>query len=145
MKRKIKFRAKALTDRKWRYGYVSICDDFCIIDQNNECYIDKDYDFRGDTHFFRIAGAMCDKESVGQYTGRHDKNGKEIYEKDIVRFGGFIGKPDFDLGVVEWFDRLCAFVVHPIDKPNLYVLCKDYSYTIVGNVYDNPELIKKEE
>lgn len=135
MEREIKFRGKA-SKKNWVIGgYLEIYDSHC----NTLAKIMKSLSLDSEGAY------IVKKDTVGQFTGLHDKNGKEIYEKDIVRFGGFIGKPDFDLGVVEWFDRLCAFVVHPIDNPNLYVLCKDYAYTVVGNVYDNPELIEKEE
>ena len=82
-----------------------------------------------------------------QFTGHHDTKGKEIYEKDIVRWNADLngGLHSYDLGVVEWDDNLCSFGVRPIGQKEPYMLCKYYAYTIVGNIYDNPELIEKEE
>jgi uncharacterized phage protein (TIGR01671 family) len=83
-------------------------------------------------------------ETVGQYTGLTDKNGKKIFEGDIVKaqddvFGspfcdGIIGKIVYDE---------CAFFIEPInpmDSQWLYDECAVYE--IIGNIHDNPELLK---
>lgn len=98
-----------------------------------------------------------------QYTGLKDKNGKEIYEGDIVRafddWGGKKGDPDngkiypFD-GVVEWGGYGCG-ACHGVygwhinakqsnelngwDCPNINDI---EEAEVIGNIYENPELIK---
>jgi len=82
-------------------------------------------------------------KSVGQFTGLFDKNGTEIYEGDIIdHVSGEYRKsksdpwePQIERFLVSF--KKCAF--RPID---CLTECKDYLH-IIGNVYDNPELLKK--
>ena len=79
-----------------------------------------------------------------QYTGLKDKNGKEIYEGDVVRiwadpkdYNGYKGHNY--IGVVEWDEFILGFILS--DGHGL----KDFEFIeIVGNIYENPELLNKE-
>lgn len=79
-----------------------------------------------------------DPETVGQYTGLTDRNGKEIFEGDIVRSGELVYKVKYDT-------QKAAFVLSDYKEERTFCLSQqalDY-YKIIGNIYDNPELMTR--
>lgn len=126
--RKIKFRGKGKKDGKWYFGNL------------------YDEDTHGRTHICttNISCLNIDPNTVGQFTGLYDCHGKEIYEGDILRFGN---SPS---GVceVKWNERITAFCIRFYFERNLgvrplgeWVIC-ERSIEIIGNIHDNPELLK---
>ena len=73
-------------------------------------------------------------------TGKRDRNGIPIYEGDIVKIfhvsGTMQGKYFFD--VVKWNDLRCRF-----DTENYGIINDDDVYEVIGNIYENPELLKE--
>lgn len=127
MERTIKFRGYSKANKKWVYGYL-------VIDRDGICCIFY-YDSLNQLHEI-----VVEPESVGQFTGLPDCNNKEIYEGDIVK-----GKYSIN-GVKHRFIGVVTFV------HTTFVVCgvKQYRgmhqqlngiYGIIGNIYENPELI----
>lgn len=87
-------------------------------------------------------------DTVGQYTGLKDKNGRKIFEGDIVRLFNRNGQEIMSY-VVEWYSDCSMFVLDCIDfdmefDTDFTVFYGD-EFEIVGNIHDNPELVRKDE
>lgn len=120
--RENKFRGKRLDGKGWAFGHlVKMWGAWHIIDWNDE----------------NTAYAV-DPATVGQYTGLKDKNGREIYEEDIIKtdfsYATWIGFVHFNKGNFELVDS---------DKNGQYLTLSVLSdIEIIGNIHDNPELLK---
>lgn len=135
MNRKILFRAKCFGN--WRYGSYVYFDKKPINNCCNSNY--KDFIVTNGEygeHYFPIT----DPSSVGQYTGLKDKNGKEIYEGDIV-----VIAEKLKTKVVYYdgaFRMQSEFSPTPTDTTDMGYMMREFSVRIIGNIYDNPELLK---
>ncbi len=99
-------------------------------------------------------GVMVKKENniLMQFIGRKDKNGKEIYEGDIIETNNFCGKTWFLIKYEEdscgTFSAFHAVHIKSFDKKNgsqssIHCGVTD-SCEVIGNIYENPELLKTE-
>lgn len=131
--RTIKFRGKSIlddSDRKWLYGDLStdrLKEGKCTIwDENNP-----------------FSGYYVDPETVGQFTGLLDKNGGEIYEGDVLQYTDEKGK-NYCREVVCNDGAFCQKIYMETLK-TAYTPLRNHDlklWQIVGNIHDNPELLK---
>jgi len=124
--REIKFRGKRIDNGKWICGSLIIEED-PIADAFK--YFIKPFNF--------LTGKLVIPETVGQYTGSKDKNNKEIYEGDIVRYS------DKHTGVIVW--KYTGFVLELLNREKSTIILwydvdKRDNIEVVGNIYENPEL-----
>lgn len=121
--REILFRGKRVDNGTWAYGDLLHCDDEMEIDSES----------LGEN------GGYIIPETVGQYTGLTDKNGKKVFEADIVKFDGY---PEFYSYVCfENFAFMCKSKVY---KQYGYHISNEsgHKLEVIGNIFDNPELLE---
>lgn len=111
-----------------------------MIDVDEIHWFDGELDIIGDyITFVRKA----DEIELMQSTGLKDKNGKEIFEGDIVDYKG-------REAVVKWHGSYASFIYRFVDGLKerfsewdpLFLAC--YNFEVIGNIYENPELLEVE-
>lgn len=136
--REILFRGKRIDNGEWVEG--SLVHRTQFYGDPDDCYFIL-YD--GEFHCDYYGSAEVDFKTVGQYTGLTDKNGKKIFEGDIVDCWSEGVNAQ---GTVQQ-RRDGLWIIYPAwQKHIMWGLCpNEYSHTaveVIGNIHDNPELIK---
>ena len=128
--REILFRGKILGLTDWSYGYYAKSGEnhFILLDTDNE-----------DNY------SIVDPETVGQYTGLKDTDGRRIFEGDIVQWKD----ENFNnyTSVVEWCGEKWNYPAfdlakHDYECNGLQYVHEDCIIEVIGNIHDNPELLE---
>lgn len=114
--RTIKFRGKRIDEpHQWEYGYIEV---------------DGKYVWM---HTIDGRVMLAIPETIGQFTGLYDKNGKKIFEGDVIKCGMRLYVCEFIEGGFEFRD---------LSDSKLILKAIVNNSCIIGNVFDNPELLK---
>ena len=154
--RDIKFRGKPLLNNAWIVGYLiidNISDKYYILPNGNSC---NESDKMGEEGLLHIFTFEVDKKTIGQYTGLKDRNMKEIYEGDIVKITEKKNilkhkvipmKPI--IAEISWSEEYLAYILITTSAKdafeNLADYLEEYDLEVIGNIYDNPELLEEGE
>lgn len=137
----IKFRAKRIDNLEWVYGdLIENQGRYFVYHATSETTIRDNGDWK-------IVVEACGvfAHTIGQYTGLKDRNGKEIYEGDLLGSKGkVIG---WVKGGVRGYCYDVVYINHPAGESDwsLYSTFKDdypEQIEVIGNIHDNPELLK---
>lgn len=146
--RKIKFRAKGLNDDNWHYGSYVYTDDnrnnpFASGPFKEKHHIIQYYP--GDWNLGGWEPIEINPNTLGQFTNLKDKNGKEIYEGDIIAFNwrSSDGVDITDMLEVRFIRGVFAFLWDGDIDHEANIVSPTHEWaTVVGNIHDNPDLIK---
>ena len=123
--REVVFRGKRIDNGEWIEGYYAGYDLICP--NEPESTYNATGDYYGQTPY--VGFIEVDPETVGQYTGLKDKNGKRIFEGDIVRIDGKNYEVQYLFG--QFFVGI-----------NMPIAYKRFGCEVIGNIHDNPELLE---
>ena len=144
--REILFRGKRIDNGEWVEGYLIL--------KGNQTFISSFPYFTGKIHetswlefcFGGFIGVI--PETVGQYTGLTDKNGKKIFEGDIIKIvPDYDYSDDYSISKVYSYNGIFCVDYH---GDNFYSTAlgflEDYlpdgDFEVIGNIYDSPELLE---
>ena len=140
--REILFRGKRTDNGEWVYGnLVRGCDEkYAYIVEFGNAELCRNY-------------VNVNPDTVGQYTGVTDKNGERIFEGDIVKYKDACKFGDNDEMEEAEEQYLCTNIVEfkngrffPLpqrcDCEDYFFSYGSYDFEVVGNVHDNPELLR---
>lgn len=140
--REIKFRAKMVDSDEWMYGYLRE-----VWGENQRNFViapGKRFEYDGYTD---TEEDYVRPDTIGQFSGLKDKNGKEIYEGDILMC---VGQRSDNYGkkyyrkVLFQNGSFCMIDSESMYDSSMYnhVINGVLGWEVAGNIYDNPELIK---
>jgi len=133
---------------------------FRVWDKKKMHYLDDEYVSEG------IYNSKNKEHILMQFTGLKDKNGKEIYEGDVIKLHCSANENHVITATIEWYEELARFIpaIHNkkikvvggasegkrVSMGEMHSWCgAHYCFSIsrylevIGNIYENPELLKK--
>ena len=125
MEREILFKAKRLDNGKWVVGDLLHTGDVDAV-LISDCY----------SQLYR-----CDSDTLCQYTGLTDKNGRKIWENDIVKH-----KDSQCFGIIRWYcgDYVGWCVYDVYDDEQQFTMDMLNECEVIGNIFDNADLLEVE-
>ena len=142
--REILFRGKRTDNGEWFEGFYT-----CVADVH---YILSGIFDSLTNGIINTRGYKVVPETVCQFTGLYDKNGRKIFEGDIVSGTAYSSEW---IGVIVWIDEIASFGVRyfrrtdPTAWENSSILTAvsrnrqdKFAAQVIGNIYDNPELLE---
>lgn len=150
--RELLFKGKAKGTGEWiSGGYIQRAEAKYYFKKDQELihrYIASDR-----TTYFGLPSELTihevESSTICQYTGLTDKNGKKIFEGDIVRYGEICGEVKFGLHESNW--QICKYNQgFYIEFPEESLYRKELGYwenkvVVIGNIYDSPKLLEDKE
>lgn len=149
------FKAKSIATGEWVEG--------ALLDEEKHCLIGQEIKFSPYTeNECKIVGFKVDRDTICQYTGLTDKNGNKIWENDVVSFthsklkeiscDNVFGIPNFETEkyqrnyVIEYINTWCTYGLR-FRNGSIHFPCKQstlrmYDCEVIGNIFDNPELLE---
>lgn len=129
--REIKFRGFSKETNRWYHGFGGFLNEYT-----------KESSYEDDFTLLTESGpVVVVPESVGEYTGLKEMNGKEIYEEDILTSGYENYKVEFFEGAF----NLVSSENELIDFAEFIATELVVELTILGNIYENPDLLEVSE
>ena len=157
--REILFRAKRIDNGEWIAGFYSQLPkpslgatiitngDLCAEDVSDYIIVNESKQHSNFSNGYPLEVVECeyyeiDTETLCQYTGLTDKDGKRIWENDIVRIENSM---DEGIGNVEFYGGMWYVDGEPSNSLYDIIECDDVGEVeVIGNIFDNPELLKGE-
>lgn len=137
--RTIKFRGRSRKTGEWLVGdLLQVANEVFIAPSDGDWF---DFIPWTKNNVFHLPSATYQviPATVGQFTGLLDKNGKEIYEGDIVDFDNYLqGR-----SIVKFADG--NFRVSAINYETIFTFSVSRHTCVIGNIHDNPELLKQND
>lgn len=133
--RAIKFRGKTING-EWVYGDLIQIGGGALIyhGDKQELEVIPQEDSPCAVGFYPNEISPVIPKTVGQFTGIKDRNGAEIFEGDIMQHAN-----PFDIPfIVNWIDSECCY---GFNYGSTSYVITDTSFTVIGNVFENPQLL----
>lgn len=137
MTREIIFRGKRTDTGEWVYGNLLRDSDLTFIVESLKAFTETPFN-----------ECLVNPDTVGQYTGLKDRNGKEIYEGDIVKtplldpiFGDILSNAFDNVGIS--FHNGSFVVAYYEGRHKIYLQDLYDEIEVIGNIHNNPELLEE--